>query len=163
MATWHDKTFTFDLSLLGSDFLSPPPASNRFTLTPSRDTDNRIYLYTITPEAPGAVPPFWAGCKLLPQGGTRLTKHFRRNAGLIPGTPEHLAEISQRVTAAQSKVTAHPFRFERLVGTLPKNGKDNPVAFYQIERGYPGAQKTLLVVVINLIGASPNGTVAGNA
>jgi hypothetical protein len=48
------------------------------------------------------------------------------------------------------------------VGFSSVSGNDDPVEFYQIDKGAPGNVDALLIVRVNLIGHSPNGIVAGH-
>lgn len=164
MATWHDKTWTFDVSILGANLLQPPPASNSFTLEPSVDTNQNIYLYTIAALTAGSIAPPWVGRTLLPQGGLPLKKNVPLASRLDAAAPGYLNRLEQvAADIADNLIQHYPFQFERLVGTVTLNGRESPVTFYQMEKMFKANGKLLLLVDVDLIGASPHGTVAGNA
>jgi len=163
MATWHNRTWTFDLSIAGANLTQPAPASNQFTLVPSRDTNQDIYLYTIVPATANSIAPLWVGRILLPQGGLPLKKNIPLAERLDPAATGYLDKLEHIATdIGDNLIKQYPFQFERLVGTVTINGKESPVAFYQMEKAFKANGKLLLFVDVDLIGAAPHGTVSGN-
>ena len=79
------------------------------------------------------------------------------------GSPAELTERKKRMDKLTKKIAKTPFAFERLVGFVNFNGEDNPVSFYKLEKGFTDGKKALLVIDVNLIGASPGGFVGGTA
>lgn len=152
--TWDARTFAIDFvgtPLNSVPSLKPvPTASGKFQFVPSA-VNSVPYLYTITPDSAGSIPPFWVGLKLLPQGGERLNLVF---AGTL--------SLAKRIKKAKDEIAANLFQYERLVGFSSVSGNDDPVEFYQIDKGAPGNVDALLIVRVNLIGHSPNGIVAGH-
>jgi hypothetical protein len=164
MTKWHDHTWTFTASILGSPIelkKSPPP--NSFKLVPKRDADEKIYLYTIEPLIPNCIAAAWAECRLLPQGGLPLTKAVPPASKLDPSKPDFKTALEALVKDIKAnRIPDLSFCFERLVGTFPGNTFDNPVAFYQVANVFTDPTQLLLIVDPDLISASPGGTVAGH-
>ncbi|MEJ0038769.1 MAG: hypothetical protein WDO68_22285 [Gammaproteobacteria bacterium] len=180
---WEGITFEMTVSTLGGVFLEPQPY--RFRFVASRDVRQNIYLYTITPApvlgpaptpgptpsaTPGPAPAvptpsLWADCKLLPQDGRRLTKFIPRSKRLVVPSPGDdrssyeaaLQDLADEILGEQ--IDADPFGYERLVGTVFKGGKFNPVSFYKVEHTHTDDAKILVLAHVNLVAGNPNGIV----
>lgn len=138
MAKWEDLNWDF---MPGSDsffMATSPGAQNRFRLQPSAVPGEEPHIYEVVTVNSNDVAPFWSGLKLLPQHGVALKAKTHANA-------------ANQVTNGSAD------DFERLVGFVSMNGEDNPVTFYKADNG----SKSLLVVKVNMIGASPGGIVQG--
>ncbi len=158
MATWEGKTWSFagpnDLI-----FMASAPASNSFQFEPLAIPLAAPYLYELVTVNPGDVSPFWAGLKLLPQEGKALGTKFPA----FQKKATSKADMDTRIDKVSKELANHPYTYERLVGFVTFNGEDNPVTFYKLEKGFSDGKKTLLVALVNMIGASPSGVVIGNA
>lgn len=163
MITWHTHSFTLKLSVLGSEFdINGPPEKNRFRFRPERDEENEeIYLYKLEPLPETDMKPAWRRCSnLLPQPGVPLRWDLADADKLdVTATPAQVRALVKQIK--EQKIDDPSLSFERLVGTLRFNHKDQPVSFYRVANCYKDDTKLLLIALVQIVdGTSPTGTVA---
>jgi hypothetical protein len=165
MTTWHNHTFNLRHSIPDSPIdLKCEPAKNRFCFKPIKDPNDDIYLYKMDPHCAGDISDAWAQCSnLLPQPGATLTWFLPEEDKLDKESSTYKTELKALVKQIEMNKLRDPSSsFERLVGTVPGDEADNPVAFYRVQKVFKNNDdRILLIALVNLVnGGAPVGTVA---
>jgi hypothetical protein len=169
MATWHNHTFCLKISILGSPLdIQSPQDKNKFQFQEiTNPSDNEIYQYSLKPVRAEDMKEAWGlFSKMLPQPGATLSWALTDDEKLDPkNDPAYPNKLKALVaTIRKQKIDDPHVVYERLVGTVPALGADNPVTFYRVTGVFKGHEhKPLLIATANFInGGAPVGVLAAD-
>jgi len=170
MTTWHNHTFCLKISIQGSPLdIKTPQDKNKFRFDEIKDPlTHQIYQYSLKPVRGEEMKEAWGlFSKMLPQPGATLSWALTDDEKLDPendpaGYPDKLKALVANIR--RQKIEDPHVIYERLVGTVPALGADNPVTFYRVTGVFKNHdQKPLLIALANFVnGGAPVGVLAAD-